>query len=86
MPSTRSKAQASVTGAGADRGEALWVPAPTPENPMRRNPLMQRMVANFHNCRTTPEGLISVLDALLYVQGSSREASNLTWGFWLALR
>jgi len=54
---------------------------PTPENPMRRNPLMQLMVANFHNCRTTPEGLLSVLDAIRYVKGSSREASKWIWGF-----
>ena len=52
----------SVVGAVADRGKVFS--APTPENPVRRNSLMQLTTADFQSCRTTPEGLISVTDAM----------------------
>ena len=53
--------------------------APAPENPVLRNPLMQLTAADFQSCRTTPDGLISIIDAIISVKGL-RGKSRARWG------
>ena len=48
-------------------------------NPVLRNPLMQMTAADFQICRITPDGRISVIDAILHVKGSSRDAAGNVW-------
>ena len=51
----------------------------TRDNPVLRNPLMQLKAADFQSCRITPAGLISVIDAIMYVRGSSKENTKKVW-------
>ena len=64
----RTQAPISAHDLEADRDDSgACVPKKVDSaNPVLRNPLMQLTVADFQNCRITPNGLISVFDAILH--------------------
>jgi hypothetical protein len=48
-------------------------------NPVLRNPLMQLTAEYFQNCRITPDGSISVLDAIMYFRECSKDYAKRLW-------
>jgi len=40
---------------------------------------MQRTATDFQRCRTTPDGLISVVEAIRYIQNCSAEDASRLW-------
>ena len=60
-----------------DQEEAMSVSQELAQNPVLRNPLMQLTVADFQSCRITPDGLISVIDAIRLVKECTGEANTM---------
>jgi hypothetical protein len=48
-------------------------------NPVLQDQLMRLTLDDFKSCRITPDGLSSIIDAIMYINGTDRAASKLIW-------